>query len=362
MAQQRMLMKGTEAIAEAAIRAGCRHFFGYPITPQNEIPEYMSKRLPQVGGVYLQAESEVSAINMLYGAGGSGIRVMTSSSSPGVALMSEGFSYMVGAQVPAVVVNIMRGGPGLGDIAPSQGDSAQMTKGFGHGDQHSVVLAPSTVQEAVDLMALAFDIADEYRNPCVVIGDGLIGQMMEPVVFSDSKPKVVDKSWAATGKTAARQPNVINSLYLDPEMMEKHVMMLHAKFCRMAENEKRHEAFMMDDKPAVVICAYGTTARIAKTAIRELRKSGISVGLFRPISAWPFPSDALRKYVDSTKRFLTVEMSLGQMVDDVRASVDGKRPVRFWGRTGGVVPTVEEIVAEVKNEVAAMGAAGERHG
>ncbi|MBI5542253.1 MAG: 3-methyl-2-oxobutanoate dehydrogenase subunit VorB [Deltaproteobacteria bacterium] len=352
--QQRMLMKGTEAIAEAAIRAGCKHFFGYPITPQNEIPEYMSKRLPQVGGLYLQAESEVAASNMLYGAGGSGVRVMTSSSSPGVALMSEGFSYMVGAQIPAVVVNIMRGGPGLGDISPSQGDYLEMTRGFGHGDKQALVLAPATVQEAVDLMSLAFDKADEYRNPVVVIGDGLIGQMMEPVVFPETTPKSYDKSWAATGKPATRQRNVINSLFLDPEEMEKHVDHLYEKFERMRAAEQRWEDFQLDDHPAVVLCAYGTTARICKTAMRELRKQGIPVGLFRPISAWPFPYAALQKHIETTKVFLTVEMSKGQMLEDIRLSVEGKRPIKFWGHTGGIIPTVEEIVALVKQAHAAL--------
>jgi 2-oxoglutarate ferredoxin oxidoreductase subunit alpha len=353
MAQQRMLMKGTEAIAEAAIRAGCKHFFGYPITPQNEIPEYMSKRLPQVGGVFLQAESEVSASNMLYGAGGTGTRVMTSSSSPGVALMSEGFSYLCGAEVPAVIVNIMRGGPGLGDISPSQGDYGMHTRGFGHGDKQSIVLAPSTVQEAVDLMSLAFDLADEYRNPVVVIGDGLIGQMMEPVVFPETAPKTYDRSWAATGKPSDRKRNIINSLFLDPEVMEQHVHHLFKKFDKMVAKEQRWENFQLDDKPALVLCAYGTTARICKTAIRELRKAGIRVGLFRPITPWPFPYEALKKHIDSTKIFLTVEMSMGQMVEDIRYAVEGKRPVKFWGRTGGVVPTVEEIVALVKEANAA---------
>lgn len=347
-------MKGTEAIAEAAIRAGCRYFFGYPITPQNEIPEYMSKRLPQVGGTFLQAESEVAAANMIYGAGGAGVRVMTSSSSPGVALMSEGFSYMVGAEVPAVVVNIMRGGPGLGDIAPSQGDYLMMTKGFGHGDKQAIVLAPSTVQEAVELMSTAFDLADEYRSPVVLAGDGLIGQMMEPVSFPETTPKTFDRSWATTGKPASRRSNVINSLYLDPEEMERHVLHLYEKFARMQQKEQRWEEHMLEDKPGIVLCAYGTTARIAKTAIRELRKQGIAVGLFRPITAWPFPTEPLKKHVESTKVFFAIEMSMGQMVEDVKAAVEGKRPVKFWGRVGGVVPTVEEIVAQVKELHAAL--------
>ncbi len=347
--QQRVLMKGTEAIAEAAIRAGCLHFFGYPITPQNEIPEYMSKRLPQVGGVFVQAESEVAAGNMLYGAGGSGVRVMTSSSSPGLALMAEAFSYMCGAEIPAVVVNIMRGGPGLGDIAPSQGDYAMMTKGFGHGDKQALVLAPSTVQEAVDLMSLAFDKADEYRNPVVVIGDGLIGQMMEPVTFPENAAKKVDhSSWAAVGKPKTRERNIINSLYLDPDELEQHVHRLYKKYGKMEANEQRSENFMLDDKPPFVICAYGTTARIAKTAIRELRKQGLKVGLFRPITAWPFPAVEFEKLVEPTKLFFGIEMSMGQMVEDVRGLVGKRRPVKFYGRQGGVVPTTEEIIAQVK--------------
>jgi 2-oxoglutarate/2-oxoacid ferredoxin oxidoreductase subunit alpha len=356
MAQQRMLMKGTEAIAEAAIRAGCHFFFGYPITPQNEIPEYMSRRLPQVGGTYLQAESEVAAANMLYGAGGAGVRVMTSSSSPGVALMAEGFSYMCGAEIPVVIVNVVRGGPGLGDIAPGQADWHMMTKGFGHGDKQAIVLAPSTVQEAVDLMALAFDLADRYRNPVIVMADGVIGQMMEPVVFPETTPKTVDKPWAAVGKPTTRARNVINSLYLDPEELEGHVHHLYDKYGEMQKTEARSECYQTDDHPAVVLCAYGTMARICKTAMRELRKQGIPVGLFRPITAWPFPSEALRPLVEHTRTFLTIEMSMGQMIDDVRAVVSGRRPVTFYGRTGGVVPTVEEIVSKVKETHATLGA------
>ncbi len=353
MAQpQRMLMKGTEAIAEAAIRAGCHHFFGYPITPQNEIPEYMSKRLPQVGGVFLQAESEVAAVNMLYGAGGSGVRVMTSSSSPGVALMSEGFSYMCGSEIPAVIVNIMRGGPGLGDIQPSQGDWGHATRGFGHGDKKALVLAPASVQEAVDMMSLAFDKADEYRNPVVVLGDGIIGQMMEPVTFPEASPKSFDKSWAATGRPANRQRHIIRSLYLDPEKLEQHVLGLFKKYEQMEQTEQRWELHQMDDKPALVICAYGTVARIAKSAIRELRKEGIKVGLFRPVTAWPFPVKGLAPIVEQTKAFFAIEMSMGQMVDDVRAVVAGRRPVTFYGRTGGMVPSVDEVVAQVKQMLA----------
>lgn len=347
MAPQRMLMKGTEAIAESAIRAGCRYFFGYPITPQNEIPEYMARRLPAVGGTYLQAESEVGAINMLFGAGGSGARVMTSSSSPGIALMAEGASYMAGAEIPAVIVDIMRGGPGLGGISPAQADWSMVTRGLGHGDKRFLVLAPSTVQEAVDLMALAFEKADEYRNPVLMIGDGLIGQMMEPVTFPEGPAKTVEKSWATTGK-AGRNKNLIRSLRLDPEELELHVRHLFEKFDRMTEREQRHEALMLGDRPTLVLVAYGTTARICRSAVAELRRQGIAAGLFRPITAWPFPSKALRELVETTRSFLCVEMSMGQMTEDVRGIVGGAREVRSYYRVGGMVPTVDEIVAAAK--------------
>ncbi len=351
---QRVLMKGTEAIAEAAIRAGCRYFFGYPITPQNEIPEYMSKRMPQVGGVYLQAESEVATSNMLYGSGGSGARVMTSSSSPGLSLMSEGISYMVGAEIPAVIVNMMRVGPGLAGIAPAQSDYSQMTRSLGHGDMKTIVLAPGSVQESVEITPLAFDLADEYRNPVIIIGDGLSGQMMEPVVFPEIQPKAFDKNWAATGKSNTRSRNLISSLRLDPESMEQHLHRLFEKFNRIKQKEQRWEEYQMDDSPPVVLCAYGTTSRICKTAIRELRQKGFRTGLFRPITAWPFPSEALAKRVKETRVFLSIEMSMGQMVEDVRAVVGHKRPVEFWGRTGGIIPTTEEIVDQVKKVFAAL--------
>jgi 2-oxoglutarate ferredoxin oxidoreductase subunit alpha len=341
-------MKGTEAIAEAAIRAGCRSFFGYPITPQNEIPEYMSKRLPQIGGAFVQAESEVAAVNMIYGAGGAGVRVMTSSSSPGVALMAEGFSYLVGAEVPVVIVNVMRGGPGLGGIGPSQSDYFMMTRGFGHGDQRAIVLAPSTLQEAVDLMGLAFDLADKYRNPTLLVGDGLIGQMMEPVTFPEARTELPEKSWATTGKPASRERNVINSLDLSPEGLERHVAKLFDKYARMEREEPRFERFQLDDNPPVCLCAYGTMARIAKSAVQQLRAEGIRVGLLRPITLWPFPTSAFLEQAETTERFICVELSCGQMVEDVRRALAGRRPVDFWGRTGGVVPSVEEIADEVR--------------
>jgi 2-oxoglutarate ferredoxin oxidoreductase subunit alpha len=357
-APERLLMKGAEAIAEAAIRAGCKNFFGYPITPQNEIPEYMSARLPEVGGTFVQAESEVASINMLYGAGATGVRCMTSSSSPGLSLMAEGFSYLIGSEVPTVVVNIMRGGPGLGNIAPSQGDYLMMTRGFGHGDQKAIVLAPASVQEAVDLMSLAFDLAEKYRNPVVVIGDGLIGQMMEPVTFSPQVLHTTEKPWATTGKPATRKRNIINSLYLDADTLEQHVLHLFEKFARMEAEEQRSELYLTDDQPEIVICAFGTTARIAKSAIKVLRSQGISVGLFRPISAWPFPEAAFQTLVAPTKAFLSIEMSMGQLVQDIRTLVAGRKPVEFWGRTGGVVPTTEEMVAQVQKLHAKLAARG----
>lgn len=348
MSAQRMLMKGSEAIAEAAVRAGCRYFFGYPITPQNEIPEYMSKRLPKIGGAFVQAESEVSAVNMIYGAGGAGVRVMTSSSSPGVSLMAEGFSYLVGAEVPVVIVNIMRGGPGLGGIGPSQGDYFMMTRGFGHGDQRAIVLAPSTLQEAVDLMGLAFDLADKYRSPTLLVGDGLIGQMMEPVTFPEARARLPEKPWATTGKPASRARNIINSLDLAPEALEERVEQLFIKYARMEKDEPRFERFWLDDDPPLCLCAYGTMARIAKSAIQKLRAEGIRAGLLRPITLWPFPAQAIIDQAETAQRFICVELSRGQMVEDVRRTLLGRRPVDFWGRAGGVVPSVEQIVAEVE--------------
>ena len=348
------LMKGNEAIAEAAIQAGCRYFFGYPITPQNQIPEYMSKRLPQVGGCFLQAESEVAAINMVYGAGGAGARVMTSSSSPGISLKQEGISYIVGAEVPCVIVNMVRGGPGLGSIQPAQSDYYQATRGGGHGDYRMCVLAPGSVQEAVDLTQDAFDIADRYRNPVLVLGDGLIGQMMEPVDMdrvsnrapaADLKPK----TWAANGHvpTAERPRAIINSLYIDPQVLENHNKRLQQKFDLIAQNECRWQEEQLADAEIVII-AYGTTSRIARSAMRKCREKGIKVGMLRPITLWPFPDEALRKTLSTAKDYLVLEMSAGQMVDDVRLAVNGERPVHFYGRTGGMVPTVGEAVLQIE--------------
>lgn len=341
------LMKGCEAIGEAAIQAGCRLFFGYPITPQNEIPEYMSLRLPQVGGMFVQAESEVSASNMLYGAAGAGCRCFTSSSSPGISLMQEGISYIAGAELPVVIINIMRGGPGLGGILPSQSDYFQATKGGGHGDYRCIVLAPSTVQEAADLVQLAFDLADKYRNPVYVLGDGLIGQMMEPVEFKRhiNPEDLPEKPWATTG-AKGRKPNVINSLYLDPEDLEKHNFKLKKKYEEIEKNEKRWETFNCEDGAEILFVAYGTVARIARTSIEILKEKGIKAGLFRPITLFPFPGDELFEVASRCENVLVSELSTGQMLEDVKFHLGKDRKVYFYGRVGGMVMTPEELVDE----------------
>jgi 2-oxoglutarate ferredoxin oxidoreductase subunit alpha len=341
------LMKGCEAIGEAAVQAGCRLFFGYPITPQNEIPEYMSARLPQVGGTFVQAESEVAASNMLYGAAGAGCRCFTSSSGPGISLMMEGISYIAGAELPVVIINIMRGGPGLGGILPSQSDYFQAVKGGGHGDYRCLVLAPSTVQEAADLVWEAFDLADKYRNPVMVLGDGLIGQMMEPVEFKRSvNPEdLPPKPWATTG-AAGRAPNIINSLHLDPEKLEAHNRKLAAKYEAMTLNESRHEEWNLDGEVDVLFVAYGTVARICKTAIEALREQGVKAGLFRPISLFPYPGEALTKAAERAKHVLVSELSCGQMVEDARYHVADRRRVSFYGRMGGMIMSPEELVNE----------------
>ena len=344
----RQMMKGNEAIAEAAVQAGCRYYFGYPITPQSEIPEYMSRRLPEVGGVFLQAESEIAAINMVYGAAGAGARAMTSSSSPGIALKQEGISYIAGAQLPCVVVNIVRGGPGLGSIQPAQSDYYQATRGGGHGDYRVVVFAPASVQEAVELTQRAFDVADQYRMPAMILGDGVIGQMMEPVEMPEYKPRPLPKKdWAATGWDGKSRPRaVINSLYIEADRCEELNLALKKQYEEIAKNECMVEEQYMDDAE-YVIAAYGTTARIALTAIRQARAQGVKAGLIRPITLWPFPGEAFARAAQTAKKFLTVEMSLGQMVDDVRIAVNGARPVEFYGRTGGVIPGVGEITRQI---------------
>lgn len=342
----KILMKGNEAIGEAAITAGCRHFFGYPITPQSELPAYLSKRMPKVDGVFLQAESEVSAINMVYGAASAGARVMTSSSSPGISLKQEGISYLASSELPAVVCNVMRAGPGLGTIQPSQSDYFQAVKGGGHGDYHNIALAPNSVQEIVDMVRLAFDLSDKYNNPSMILIDGVLGQMMEPVDLGDYKPQFVEKPWAASG-CVGRKMNAITSIHIDPRDMEQHNHKLQAKYRKIRENEQRSEAWMMDDAEIMVV-AYGLCSRIAKSAVRTAREEGIKVGLFRPISLWPFPEIKLNKYIKKVQGILVLELSAGQMIEDVRLINNGRVPVFFHGRYGGMTPSVEDVVAEIE--------------
>ena len=341
-------MKGNEAIGEAAIRAGCRYFFGYPITPQTELPEYLVRRLPKVGGVFLQAESEIAAINMVYGASAAGARVMTSSSSPGISLKQEGISYLAGSELPCVIVNIMRGGPGLGGIQPAQGDYFQATRGGGHGDYRLLVYAPGSVQELADLTIKAFDRADAYRNPVMILGDGILGQMMEPVEFKEYKAKgVYQKPWATTGTREERKPNIVNSLYLDPEELEEHNYSLLSKYETIEAKERLYEQYLTSDAD-IVLVAFGTTARIAKAAVKQARERDIKAGLFRPITLWPFPdTELIRAMVPGAKAVLTVELSMGQLVDDVRLAVGSEMPVYFYGRAGGMVPSTKGIYQEI---------------
>ena len=354
------LMKGSEAIGEAAVQAGCHLFFGYPITPQNEIPEYLSMRLPQVGGTFVQAESEVASINMLYGAAGSGERVMTSSSSPGISLMAEGISYIAGAELPVVIVNIMRAGPGLGGILPSQGDYFQTTKGMAHGDFRLLALAPWSVQEAADLVQDAFDLADYYRNPVMVVGDGLIGQMMEPVEFSDERQPIKelpDKSWAATGWAKDRPKAIINSLFLDPAELERHNLRLKEKYTTIEQDEVRYATYGAEDEADVLIVAYGTVARVCLTAIQELETQGLKVSMIRPITLWPFPYDQVREMAGRAKEILVVELSTGQMIEDVQLSLDSRRKIHFHNRLGGMLVSPEEVISKVGEITGADGGA-----
>jgi len=344
---EKVLMKGNEALAEAAIAAGCKHFFGYPITPQNELTAHMSKRLPKIGGTYLQAESELAAINMVLGASAAGVRAMTSSSSPGISLKSEGFSYLAGSDLPAVIVNVQRAGPGLGGIQPSQADYWQATRASGHGDFKMLVFAPSTVQEMVDLVADAFDLGDKYRMPALILSDGLLGQMMEPVVMETKKANVPEKPWAACGHEGKRKHNIVNSLYIDPPHLEAVIKARFEKYAKIQETEQRFEGYKADDAD-ITLVAYGASARVSRSAVDAARKEGIKAGLIRPITLWPFPDKAISAAAKRTKAFLCVEMSMGQMVDDVRLIVNGKRDVRFFGRTGGMVPTPAEVLNEIK--------------
>lgn len=342
----KVLAKGNEALAEAAIAAGCRGFFGYPITPQTDVAAYMARRMPQVGGVYVQAESEISAINMVMGAAAAGVRALTSSSSPGISLKAETISYLAACDLPAVIINMQRAGPGLGGIQPSQADYFQATKGLAHGDFHLIVLAPYSVQELADFMALAFELADRYRTPVILLGDGMLGQMMEPVVFPPSVESLPEKSWAATGTKGKRPPNIINSLYIQPDELEALVLERFKRYETMKQQEARFEAFLADDAE-ILITAYGSTARIAKSAVLTCREQGVRVGLFRPITLWPFPDTALKQAAQSANAILCVEMSMGQMLEDVRLALNGAKPVHFLGRTGGMIPTPTEIIETV---------------
>ncbi|WP_061995344.1 3-methyl-2-oxobutanoate dehydrogenase subunit VorB [Clostridium sp. ATCC 25772] len=349
----KILMKGNEAIGEAAIKAGCKCFFGYPITPQTEISAYLSRKMPKIGRVFLQAESEIAAVNMVYGAAGTGVRCMTSSSSPGISLKAEGISYIAGAELPCVIINIVRGGPGLGSIQPAQSDYFQATKGGGHGDFNMPVFAPASIQEMVDMVQEAFDVAEMYRTPVMIMGDGMIGQMMEPVQFKEREEKQLpEKTWAANGLYGRKKHNVINSLYLKAEVLEEHNKHLQEKYKTIKENEVKYELFNCDRENDLVLVAYGTTSRICKNVVKMAEKEGIKLGLIRPITLWPFPTEAFDKTVNSTKHgYLSVELSCGQMVEDVRLAVEGKKPVNFFGRSGGMVPTPEEILSKVKELV-----------
>lgn len=345
---EKVLLKGNEALAEAAIQAGCHHFFGYPITPQTELAAYMSKRLPKIGGTYLQAESEVAAINMVLGAASAGIRAMTSSSSPGISLKGEGISYLAGSDVPALIINVQRAGPGLGGIQPSQSDYWQATKALGHGDFQLLVYAPSTVQEMVDLVSDAFDTADKYRVPAMILADGMIGQMMEPVVLPENKDKTpIEKPWAACGHKGERKHNIVNSLYLKPDNLEKLINERYERYEAIKANEQRAEEYLVDDADLVLV-AYGASSRVVRSAVNMAREMGLKVGMVRPISLWPFPTDAIKKAADTAKSLLVVEMSMGQMVDDVKLAINCSKPVHFYGRTGGIIPTPKEVLGEIQ--------------
>ena len=351
---KRVLMKGNEAIAEAAINAGCLYYFGYPITPQTEISEYLAKRMPKVGGLCLQAESEVSAINMTLGAAAAGSRAMTSSSSPGISLKSEGISYIAGSDLPCLIVNVQRGGPGLGGIQPSQSDYYQATRGVGHGDLRLIVLAPSSVQEMASLTAEAFDLADTYRMPAMLLADGALGQMMEPVDFSlFEKREVPEKEWAANGHGGKRKKNIINSLYIDPQELEDSVLARYRRYAEVEEKEVKYEEFMTDDAD-IVLVAFGITARICKSAITAARADGIKAGLLRPITLWPYPKKILNSIAGRAKALLSVEMNMGQMVDDVRLAANGQCPVHLYTRTGGMIPSVDEVEGKIREIAASL--------
>ncbi|MBO5323263.1 MAG: 3-methyl-2-oxobutanoate dehydrogenase subunit VorB [Oscillospiraceae bacterium] len=345
---ERVLMKGNEAIAEAAIRAGCRHYFGYPITPQTEIAAYMAKKMPKIGGVFLQAESEIASINMVYGAAATGTRVMTSSSSPGISLKSEGLSYIAGSDVPALVVNVQRGGPGLGGIQPSQSDYFQATKGGGHGDYRMIVLAPASVQEMASLTIKGFNLADKYLMTSMILADGTIGQMMEPISFEDAEIENYEKPWALTGTEGKRKHNIVNSLYLKPDELEKKNFERYERYKIVEENEPMWEEYMMEDAEICVV-AFGIASRVAKNAIVAARAEGIKVGLIRPITLWPFPVKPLKAAADQVKSFISVELNMGQMIEDVRLATECKRPVTLCNRSGGMIPSPEQVLDAIRN-------------
>ena len=344
---ERVLMKGNEAIAEAAIRAGCRHYFGYPITPQTEIAAYMAKKMPKIGGVFLQAESEIASINMVYGAAAAGVRVMTSSSSPGVSLKAEGLSYIAGSDVPALVVNVQRGGPGLGGIQPSQSDYFQATKGGGHGDYRMIVLAPASVQEMASLTIKGFNLADKYLMTSMILADGTIGQMMEPISFEDAEVETYEKPWALTGTKGKRPHNVVNSLYLKPDELEVKNFERYEKYKAVEENEPMWEEFMMEDAEYCVV-AFGIASRVAKNAVVAARNEGIKVGLIRPITLWPFPKKALEAAADKVKGFISVELNMGQMIEDVKLYTGCKKPVALCNRCGGMIPSPDEVLESIR--------------
>lgn len=342
----KVLMKGNEALAQAAVQAGCKHFFGYPITPQTELAAYMSKKMPKIGGVYLQAESELAAANMVLGASAAGVRAMTSSSSPGISLKSEAISYMAASDLPALIINVQRGGPGLGGIQPSQSDYWQATRAMGHGDFHVLVFAPSTVQEMVDLVSKAFDMADENRMPAMILADGMLGQMMEPVVLPEPTQSKQEKAWAARGHKNKREHNVVNSLYLKPEQLEETVFARFDRYKKIEETSQLAEEYLIDDAELVVV-AYGASSRIVRSAVMKAREDGLKVGMVRPISLWPFPIDAVNKASKQAKNLLVVEMSMGQMLDDVKLSAEAGTKIDFYGRTGGIIPTPKEVLAQI---------------
>ena len=352
---EKVLMKGNEAIAEAAIRAGCRHYFGYPITPQTEVAAYMAKRMPKIGGVFLQAESEIAAVNMVLGAAAAGKRTMTSSSSPGISLKSEGLSYIAGSDIPALVVNVQRGGPGLGGIQPSQSDYYQAVKGGSHGDYRRIVLAPASVQEMASLTIKGFDLADKYRMITMILADGTMGQMMEPVELPEAEPQSYDKSWAACGTKMERKHNIINSLYLKPEELERKNFERFEKYRQVEENEVMYESYMMEDAEICVV-SFGITSRVAKNAIVAARAQGVKVGMIRPITLWPFPTAVLAEAAKQCKAFISVEMNMGQMIEDVRLAINCSKPVYLCNRVGGMIPSPEQVLSKIC-EVNEMGGA-----